>query len=62
MFTEIANARARLAGAATVAEQADADAAINSALSRLLAIAENYPELKSFKILSSFRMNLLARK
>jgi LemA protein len=47
VFTEIANARARLAGAATVAEQADADAAINSALSRLLAIAENYPELKA---------------
>ena len=47
IFTKLAEARAKLAGAGTVAEQAEADAAINSALSRLLAIAENYPDLKA---------------
>ncbi len=47
IFSEIADARARLAGATTLAEQAEADAAVNSALSRLLAIAENYPDLKA---------------
>lgn len=47
VFTDVAEARAKLAGATTLADQADADAAINSALSRLLAIAENYPDLKA---------------
>lgn len=47
LFTNVAEARARLAGASTVAERVEADAAISSALSRLLAIAENYPELKA---------------
>lgn len=47
IFTGIAEARAQLAGAGSVAELAEADAAVNSALSRLLAIAENYPELKA---------------
>lgn len=49
IFSDIADARARLAGAATLADQAEADAAVNSALSRLLAIAENYPDLKANK-------------
>ncbi|MBM7615630.1 LemA family protein [Alkaliphilus hydrothermalis] len=47
IFTDVADARARLAGAGTVEEQADADAALGGALSRLLAISENYPDLKS---------------
>lgn len=47
IFTNLAEARAKLAGAGTIGQQAEADAAINSALSRLLAIAENYPELKA---------------
>ncbi|MFZ7132217.1 MAG: LemA family protein [Eubacteriales bacterium] len=47
IFTDIADARARLAGANTVAEQAEGDAALTGALSRLLAIAENYPDLKA---------------
>ncbi len=47
IFTNIAEARAMLAGATTVADQADADAAMSGALSRLLAIAENYPDLKA---------------
>lgn len=47
IFTQVAEARAKLAGAATVGEAAQADQALNSALGRLLAIAENYPLLKA---------------
>lgn len=47
IFTDIANARARLAGATNVADEAAADADLSSALSRLLVVVENYPELKS---------------
>ncbi len=47
VFTAVADARAKLAGAGSPAEQADADAELSSALSRLLAIAEAYPELKA---------------
>lgn len=47
IFTDIADARAKLAGASTVAEQAEGDAAVSGALSRLLAISENYPDLKA---------------
>lgn len=47
IYTEIANARAKLAGAQTISEKAEADAELSNALSRLLAIVENYPELKS---------------
>lgn len=47
VFTGIADARGRLAGATTMQEKAEADAALTSSLSRLLVIAENYPELKA---------------
>jgi len=47
IFTDIANARSRLAGATNVQEQANADTQLSGSLSRLLAIVENYPELKS---------------
>ena len=47
VFTGIADARSKLAGATTVAEKAEADAALTAGLGRLLAIAENYPELKA---------------
>ena len=47
IFTDIANARTQLAGANNLTEQAAADSALSSALSRLLVIVENYPELKS---------------
>ena len=47
IFTDIANARAQLAGANTISEQANANATLSSALSRLLVVVENYPELKS---------------
>ncbi len=47
IFTHVADARGRLAGAASPREAAAANAGLTSALGRLLAIAENYPNLKS---------------
>lgn len=47
VLTEIADARARLAGAQGPEEQAAADAELSSALSRLLVVVENYPDLKA---------------
>lgn len=47
VFTRIADARAKLAGASTVAETAEGYNEMQSALSRLLVIVENYPDLKS---------------
>ncbi len=50
IFTEVAEARAKLAGAVqggNLQEMAAANAALTGPLGRLLAIAENYPQLKS---------------
>lgn len=47
IFTDIANARAKLAGAQSITDRANADSQLSSALSRLLVIVENYPDLKS---------------
>jgi LemA protein len=47
VFQSVADARARLAGAATPGEQIEAANQMTSALSRLLAIVENYPQLKA---------------
>lgn len=47
IFTEIAEARSKLAGAKTIPEKISAATSLDSALSRLLAIAENYPNLKA---------------
>jgi LemA protein len=47
VFTEVANARSRLLAARTPAEAGAADTALTSALGRLLAISEAYPELKA---------------
>ncbi|MGL4799912.1 MAG: LemA family protein [Cellulosilyticaceae bacterium] len=55
IFTDIANARSKLAGATNVSDQASADSELSNALSRLLVVVERYPELKSsqnFKDLS----------
>ncbi|AGX44206.1 LemA family protein [Clostridium saccharobutylicum] len=55
IFTDIANARSKLAGAANVSDKANADNELSGALSRLLVVVENYPDLKSnqnFKDLS----------
>ena len=47
VFTEVADARAKLAGATTVGAAAQADDALSGALGRLLAISESYPQLKA---------------
>jgi len=47
VFTNVSNARAKLAGATTVADKAAANGELSNALSRLLAISENYPQLKA---------------
>ena len=47
IFIEVANARSRLAGAVSPAEAANANTGLTGALGRLLAIAENYPMLRS---------------
>ena len=50
IFISIANARARLSGAVQsgdVAQMAAANQALNQGLGRLLAIVENYPQLRS---------------
>lgn len=47
VFEKVAEARSRLAGATTPEEAAAANSGMTSALGRLLAIAENYPDLKA---------------
>jgi len=47
VFTEVSEARAKLAGAATVAAAGQADQALTGSLGKLLAIVESYPQLKS---------------
>jgi LemA protein len=47
IFTQIAEARSRLAGASSVSETAEAYNGMESALSRLLVVVEQYPDLKS---------------
>lgn len=47
VFTDIAEARAKLGGAQTVDDKAQAAGELQSALSRLLVVVENYPALKA---------------
>lgn len=55
VIDSVTDARAKLAGANSVGEKANADQELSTALSNLLVVVENYPDLKSsenFKQLS----------
>ena len=47
VIASVTEARSRLAGAGSPEEQAEANDELSGALSRLLVVVENYPELKS---------------
>ena len=47
VFTQVTEARNKSTSVTGVAQTAQAEAAVTAGLSRLLAIAENYPELKA---------------
>ena len=47
IFTEIADARSRIGSAKTADERQQANSALESAVSRLLVLTENYPALKA---------------
>src|SRR5436189_1498207 len=47
IFEDVAKARAALSGARTLGEKVEANNQMGSVLARLLAIAENYPNLKA---------------
>ena len=49
----ISDARAKLAGAGSMSEKAMADSELSSAVSRLLVVVENYPNLKADSQFSS---------
>lgn len=58
IFTAIAQARQGYAGARTTDEKVAATGALDSALSRLLVITENYPVLKSNETVQSLMAQL----
>lgn len=47
VLADISSARAKLAGAQSISDRAAADAELTGALSRLLVVVENYPDLKA---------------
>lgn len=47
IIDSVTSARAKLAGAQTMPDKADANDQLSSAISRLLVVVENYPTLKS---------------
>lgn len=58
IFGEIADARSRYSGATTQEQKVQAASQVESALSRLLVITENYPDLKSSTLVQDLLVQL----
>lgn len=58
IFTELAKARSNYAGARNLNEKIEATNQVESSLSRLLVITENYPELKSSETVQTLMSQL----
>ena len=60
LFERISEARARSIGASGVGEQADAENQVTSGLRQLLAVVENYPDLKANQNFLALQEELVA--
>ncbi len=58
VFTNIAQLRSQAMGAQTIADKAQAESALSLGLSKLLAVAESYPELKASANFIDLQQNL----
>ncbi len=58
VFTALADARAKYAGASNINEKAAAAGQVETALGRLLAVVENYPTLKSSEAVQNLMTQL----
>lgn len=58
VFGDLAEARTRYAGASSVNDKAAAATGVESALSRLLVVMENYPQLKSVETVQTLMSQL----
>jgi LemA protein len=58
VFGKLADARSKYAGASTPSDKAAAATEVESSLSRLLVIMENYPQLKSAETTQTFMAQL----
>ncbi|MCC6649963.1 MAG: LemA family protein [Candidatus Eisenbacteria bacterium] len=58
VFDKLSEARAALAGAASVRQRADAENAITRALGGFFAVAENYPDLKANNSFTSLQQRI----
>lgn len=58
VFSDLADARTRYAGAQTIDEKAAAASKVEGAFGRLLAIMENYPQLKSIDTVQTLMVDL----
>ena len=58
VFSDIAAARTKYAGSSSINDKVNAANQVESSLSRLLVIAENYPDLKSSQLFSDLNTSL----
>lgn len=58
VFGDIAEARSHYSGAQTINDKAKAAGEVEGALSRLLVIMENYPQLNSIQVVSNLMVDL----